>query len=123
MEQPENHVLTFRCYAYPGNNAGADGYFAECIDANLMVWRPDLVSAVEQVNEALQGFLEASASVSGSHDEFHELIDRPSPFWPSKARYHVIALTLALPRVRRRNRPARTIVQDIATREPQLVPA
>lgn len=122
MDHPGEHVLTFRCLAYPGRSGDRDGYFAECIDANLMVWRPDLDVAVRQMNDALEGFIEATAALSTSHDEFHTLVNRPSPFWPSRARYLWVALKQGLPRYPDRG-SRRAVIQDIRKREPQAVPA
>jgi len=122
MARNEGHVLTFRCYAYPGKSDGRKGYFAECIDADLMVWRPELPEAVKQMNSALQGFVDAAAAVSSSHDEFRDLIHRPAPLWPSRAKFYFHALRRALPRPVHRV-GARTIVLDVPMAEPQVVAA
>ena len=118
MGSPEEHELVFRCVAFPGSNDGNRGYYAECIDANILVWRPTQHEAVHQMNEALYGFLEAAAKASESHDEFHELIDRPSPLG-NKARYHGIALLLAIPGIWRRVL-RRASIYSVPTPEPAL---
>ena len=44
---PDLDGRTFRWIVFPQN----DGYLAECIDLNLLVWREDLDSALYELQE------------------------------------------------------------------------
>jgi len=96
MPTPARHVLTFRYVAYPGDNNGQPGFYAESIDADLLVWRPTLAEAVEEMKEAIQGFIEAMAELSADHDEFHELIRRSAPR-PRRTKYYWYSLRGLVP--------------------------
>ncbi len=85
--------LVLRCVSYSGNNLETPGYFAECIDLNLMVWRPSMREAINELNQQLIGYLESMES----EEEFEQLVLRKAPFYPSRARYHFCALKRAIP--------------------------
>ena len=96
MSTPVRHVLTFRYVAYPGNNNGRPGFYAESIDANLLVWRATLAETVEEMKEAIHGFVEATAELSTDHEEFHKLIRQSAPR-PRKTKYYWYSLRALVP--------------------------
>lgn len=90
--------LRLRCFGYPGKNNGVEGFFGHCIDLNLTVWRSRYDEIVDAVNEQVQGYLEAVAQTAESHEEFEQLLHRPSPI-AIRARFHMYGLVLAIPRI------------------------
>jgi hypothetical protein len=85
--------------AYPGRNDGKLGYYAICIDLNLVTWRPTIGGASESLMDAVRGYLETVSKLSEEGTDWRELVPRPAPFWPHRALYHFLALLRAIPRI------------------------
>ena len=82
MENKQSKVYVFRCFAFPGLNDDSEGYYAVCIDAGLVTFRPTFEEARVSLNTALSGFIETASEVAENEKEFCSLIYRPLPFWP-----------------------------------------
>jgi len=90
--------IVLRCIVYPGENEGQRGYFAQCIDLDLLVWRPREDAAMEALEEQIKGYLNAATDLG----KFASLVPRPAPFFPDRLQYHAVALAKAIPRLWRR---------------------
>jgi hypothetical protein len=89
--------LVFRCIAYPHTLESVPGYYAQCIDLDLMVWRPTFQDARHELGEQIRGYIESIHS----KQDFENLVPRKAPFWPYRVRYHLAAaLRQAIPRPR-----------------------
>lgn len=92
MGSKEKHVLVLRCFAYPVNNAGKNGYFAACIDLDLYTWRSTHSEAKRSLMAAIEGYLHTVSDLTKeenlSWEEMRNRILRPAPFFPIRARYY-----------------------------------
>lgn len=95
----KERTIVIRCIAYPGSKEGKHGYYAVCIDLNLVIWRAKPRAAMESMNEAVVGYLETVAEISKQGGDWKALVPRPAPFWPYKVLYHLFALRRALPKL------------------------
>lgn len=86
-------VLVLRCLAYPKSQRNEPGYLAQCIDLDLTVWRPDLEESVDALNEQIVGYFDSIQT----KNEFEQLVPRPAPFFPYRARYYSFVLLGAIP--------------------------
>jgi hypothetical protein len=98
MSKQEVKHIVLRCLAYPGKVEDKDGYFAVCIDLNLVTWRPRLPDAEKSLFDAIQGYLETVTELVKEDKDLHGLLPRPAAFWPHRAMYHYAAFMSALPR-------------------------
>ena len=76
---PNAEPIILRCFAYRGRG----GYYAECVDLDILVWRETLQEAIEDLNEAIEGHV----STAAAHGWLPAMLKRPSP-WTHRARYH-----------------------------------
>lgn len=86
-------LIVLRCLVYPGLNLEEEGYFAHCIDLDLMVFRPAIEDAMSELEESMRGYFEGIHSI----DEFRAMVPRPAPFFPYRFQYHKTALSRAIP--------------------------
>lgn len=94
----ESKIIVLRCYGRPGKNNDIEGYYAVCIDLNLVTWRTSPSEAHKSLIEAIEGYIETISEVAESFQEFESLLNRPAPFVPYGATYHLIALRSAFSR-------------------------
>ena len=96
----EQEVTEFRlrCFGYPGTNNGEKGVFGHCLDLNLEVWRHTSIEAIDALNEQIQGYVEASAEIAESQEEFEELLYRPAPI-RVQLQYFYISMIFMIPRI------------------------
>jgi len=89
MNDGDQKVIVLRCYAYRRWRDGA--FYAECIDLDIAVVRDSMKAAVEALNDAVIGHVEAAAEQGWLND----LVPRPSPF-PKRAQYHLLMILFTL---------------------------
>lgn len=98
MENNEDaKVVILRCYGRPGKHNGDPGYYAVCIDLNLVTWRKTSKEAHDSLMESIEGYVETAIEVAENPQELESLLSRKSPAIPYRATYHLIALLAALP--------------------------
>jgi len=92
VKREKEDLITLRCFAYEGKNAGKDGYYAFCVDLSLATWRPTFQLAKASLNQAIYGYIEAKVKNSSPEEckKFRKLILRPAPIFPYWARYYAI---------------------------------
>lgn len=92
MVTTKEQKMTFRCFAYPGENNGEQGYYAVCIDLNLHTWRPVAKDARRSLNDAILGYIETAVEVSENEHEFNKMLQRPAPLFPYQIKYYYYLL-------------------------------
>ena len=93
MSSKEKRVnFSVRCFGYPGTNDGNPGYYAVCVDLNLVTWRSTPQEAKKSLEDAIGGYLETVAKLSEQGVDWRTLIPRPAPLWPYRVMYRFVAL-------------------------------
>jgi hypothetical protein len=92
MENQAKLRFAFRCYAYPATNGGKSGYYAICIDLNLITWRTTSEEARASLNDAIYGYFETVMELAQdeelTYQQLEKRIYRSAPFFPHRARYY-----------------------------------
>ena len=96
MSQEHERTLVFRCFGYPGKNNMVDGYYTECIDLDLIAWRPTTEAAKDTLNDAIRGYLETTLELHEQGEDVEHLLQRKSPLFPHRLHYHKTALQIKL---------------------------
>lgn len=114
MSQETERTLVFRCFGYPGKNNIMDGYYTECIDLDLITWRPTIDEAIDSLNDAICGYLETVLKLHEQGEDVEHLLLRKSPLFPHRLHYHKIAFQINLIEKILDTRPSKedTVVYD-----------
>lgn len=116
LNNDQEKVIVLRCFGYPGMNGGEKGFYAVCIDLNLVTWRLSPVTAKESLDKAIKGYIETAINFSDTPTEFEELINKSSPFFPYRLMYHLIAIKVAVSR--KQSRYSQTILYNNPVKVP-----
>jgi hypothetical protein len=89
--------LALRCFAYPGVIEGQKGFYAVCIDLNLITWRPTLKEAKRSLDDAVVGYMDTVVDVIkdeefSSANKVVKRILRRAPFFPYQLQYYYYKL-------------------------------
>lgn len=87
--------LKLRCYAYPKQVNGKNGYMAICVDLSLSTWRPSFKEAKQSLSDAIIGYLDTKHDLIGekkfnSLNELKKYILRRTPFFPHIFRFELL---------------------------------
>lgn len=103
MEKGQDRMVVLRCVGYPGKSDNKDGFYATCIDLNLVTWRPTRDEAEKSLNKAILGYIDVLSELAVEGNDCRDLFPRRSPFWPYRFRYYLIALQQMMPKFGRHN--------------------
>jgi len=89
MDSKTQEIVVLRCYAYRCFRDGR--IYAECVDLDIVVARDSMEEAVDALNDAVVGHVEAAAEQGW----LEALVPRPSPLG-KRLRYHLFVALFAL---------------------------
>lgn len=89
MESRSQEIVVLRCYAFRRVRDGR--VYAECIDLDIIVVRDNIEEAVDALNDAVIGHVEAAAEQGW----LETLVPRPSPLG-KRLRYHLLVALFPL---------------------------
>jgi hypothetical protein len=89
MESKTQEVVVLRCYAF--RRFRDHRVYAECIDLDIIVVRDSIEEAIDALNDAVIGHVEAAAEQGW----LETLVPRPSPLG-KRLRYHLFVALFTL---------------------------